>query len=998
MNTRFSLRISAFLCASAMAADIAFAGNVLNNSNFGTTPIFSAGSWTAFSTESWSMNQSTALVYPGDSDSLWMQGLYGNGGAPAHYNMYTYQTVACAPGSTFTANAFFSQYVADITAEGGDVGNTLDVGGPYYSSGLFGSDSSGEEDGWVEVMFLDGNNNVLADYKSTIITPAYESSLISSGAVVTNYSAFNVNTTTGTTNYDINLAWLNCQVTNQYDVSTIGGFNANIDPATESVTNTLGSGQYMVAPPGTKYVQYRLGLSQAQYESGAAYWDNCSLNLAGGPGASVIGNISPNGSHFFNISSTNFTFTVTSSASGGAPLPTNPNSGVAVIVNGQNQSANLQFSGSPTALSVTLPNITSNALYNISIAVTNSAGLVSDASASFDTFSSNYFIVEVEDYDFTNGLFIQNPIPTSTPGPNSYWGTAGTLGVDQNAVASVNDGGTAPVTYPNRTDYNVAFQQSTDLQLPAYSAANNPAVYNVNLSYNIPGNWLNYTRDPYPSGNYLVYARISGGQGYGVEYLNIVTNGYQTAEQSTNELGQFTLQNGTDWNAYSWIPLTDSYGNLALVNLPPGRQTLQLLSGGGENVIDFMFVPVTSGLPPVITNVKPFSTQTVFVSAPNVTFTVSSLTSTLATNNIHTYFNGVSVPEVFTGNGTNWSVSVPLTVPANQNNQSYAISAVDNNGLSNSISGTFDTFSQNNLMIEAGDFDFNGGQWIDNPIETGGTSVTGVLDTNSYSYYPGGNDNYSAEYGIDYTATNVTDAETYLYRVDGNTPAIVSDAAGTEVTSDFLRNKFINTGQVSNESLGTTNADYDVGWWPPETWFNYTRTFPTNTYRVWGRLASAAVYTNATMSLVSPATRGTSSQTTQQLGAFADSSASGFQAWHWVPLTGANGQPVLLSLGGVETLKVTAPSGSATGSLNSHFYMFVASSPSLSISVSVSGSTVSIKIPTQSGHSYTVYYSTSLNAPNWKVLSSGITGDGTVKTVTDSTTGGAQRFYRVQVQ
>jgi hypothetical protein len=989
MNKCSLLRIGAFLCASIVATNIASAGNVLNNSSFGTTPVFSAGGWTAHSTESWSMNQSTALVYPGDTDSLWMQGLYGNGGAPAHYNMYSYQTVACAPGSTFTANAYFSQYVADITGEGGDNGNSLDAGGPYYSSGLFGSDTSGEEDGWIEVMFLDGSDNVLADYKSAIITPSYEASLISSGAVVTNYSVFNVNTTTGTTNYDIYLAWLNCEVTNQYDVSTIGGYNANTDPTTESVTNTLGSGQNMIAPPGTKFVQYRLGLSQAQYESGADYWDNCSLNLVGGPGPSVIGNISPNGSHFFNISSTNFTFTVTSSASGGAPLPTNPTSGIAVMVNGQNQSANLQFSGSPTALNVTLPNITSNTLYSISIAVTNSAGLVSDASSSFDTFSSNYFIVDVEDYDFTNGLFIQNPIPTSTPNPNSYWGTAGTLGVDQSAVASVNDGGTSPTTYPNRTDYNVAFQQATDLQLPAYIAANNPAVYNVNLSYNIPGNWLNYTRDPYPSGNYLVYARISGGQGFGVEYLNIVTNGYETSAQVTNELGQFTLQNGTDWNAYMWIPLTDSYGNLALVNIPPGRQTLQLLSGGGENLIDFIFVPVTSGLPPVIANITPFSTQTVFVNAPSVTFKVTSLTSTLATNNIHTYFNGVSVPETFTGNGTNWSVSVPLSVPANQINQSYAISAVDNNGLSNSVSGTFDTFSQNNLMIEAGDFDFNGGQWIDNPIET----ATSASDTNSYYYYPGGNPVNTAEYGIDYTTTNVTTAETYLYRVDGNTPAVVSTAAGTEVTSDFLRNKFINTGQVPNEAIGMTNTDYDVGWWSPGTWLNYTRTFPTNTYLVWGRLATAAAYTDATMSLVTPATRGTSSQTTQRLGTFADPNANGFQSWHWIPLTDTNGQPMALSLGGVETLKVTAPSGSATGSLNSHFYMFVPIVVELSFTISITANagTAVIHIPTQTGHSYTLQYTTSLNAPNWQTLGSSI------HTVNNSLTAGA-RFYRVVAQ
>ena len=103
----------------------------------------------------------------------------------------------------------------------------------------------------------------------------------------------------------------------------------------------------------------------------------------------------------------------------------------------------------------------------------------------------------------------------------------------------------------------------------------------------------------------------------------------------------------------------------------------------------------------------------------------------------------------------------------------------------------------------------------------------------------------------------------------------------------------------------------------------------------------------------------------------------------------SNGQPAVVTLSGVQTLKVTAPPGSATGSMNAHYYMFVpftAVTP-FSISASVSAGTVSIKIPTQNGHSYTVYYSTSLNPASWQTLASGIAGDGTVKTATDSTSG-----------
>lgn len=195
-----------------------------------------------------------------------------------------------------------------------------------------------------------------------------------------------------------------------------------------------------------------------------------------------------------------------------------------------------------------------------------------------------------------------------------------------------------------------------------------------------------------------------------------------------------------------------------------------------------------------------------------------------------------------------------------------------------------------------------------------------------------------------------------------------------------------------------TNTDFDVGWWAPGTWLNYTRTFPSNSYVVYGRLASDTPYSGATMALVT-AGRGTPSQTTQTLGAFSDANASGFQSWHWVPLM-TNGQVAVVTLSGAQTLKVTAPPGSATGSMNAHFYMFVPYSAiaPFSLSATASGGVVSIKFPTQSTHSYTVQYSSSLNPASWQTLSSGIAGDGTVKTVTDSTSGGAERFYRAVAQ
>ena len=927
------------------------AGNVLSNPGFDT--LFTG--WSAHSTESWSYGASTALIRNGGG-SCWMQGLYLNGNAPPYYNMYVYQTVACAPQSTFSADAWFSQYSMCSFHQGGDNG---------AGSGLFTSDANGIEECWVEVLFMDSANNVLADYRSALLTPDFVNNLVNTGATSTNAS--------GTF-----LDWVDCQVTNQYNPATLA---PNQDPSTNTagIIGTLGPGQYMVAPAGTAKVQYRLALAQAQYESGASYWDDASLNLIGGPAPSVIGNVSPDGSKFFNIAATNFTFTVTSAASGTASLPENPTSGVHVTVNGHDQSGSLQFSGYPTNLSVTLPNLTSNTLYNISISVSNSATLLSSKSVSFDTFATNDFIVNTETYDYGSGQFIQNPIPTSSANANSYWGRAGTLGVDMNTyngTGTLPSGANSPTTYPNRTDYNVAFEGSTDIQLPLYAAQGDPNVHVVDISYNNAGNWLNYTRNPYPQGNYAVYARISGGAGLGNEYLNLVTSGYGTSTQTTNNLGVFNLANGTDWGHYMWVPLTDSYGNPVAVNIPSGRQTLQLLSGGGENVIDFMFVPFSSaGLPPAIGNLSPnVAQQNTFVSSSNLTFTVTSASSTVPSNNITTTINGsdVSASQKFTGNPTSWSVSVPL--PQNKI-VTVVINAKDANSQSNSISVTFDTFSQSNMMVEAEDFDFNGGQFIDNPEPTGGVGPA----TNSYFLNPGdpGSGMNAGIFDVDLTTPGTDNGEQFAYRP--------GDLCGTEVSSDYLRSKFVANGA----------SDYDVGWWDAGTWLNYTRTFPTNNYYVYGRLAGGGPFSGTSLSLVTSG-RGTTTQTTQLLGTFSDQNAAGWQVWHWVPLLDNIGNPVKVNLGNVQTLRATSGAG-----LNANFYMFVVASTvpnPVTLTARVSGGNIQISFPTQSQVTYTVLYKNNLSDATWQTLTT-IPGDGTVKTATDSVTSPiTARFYKVQAQ
>jgi hypothetical protein len=717
----------------------------------------------------------------------------------------------------------------------------------------------------------------------------------------------------------------------------------------------------------------------------------------GGPSSSMINNLTPDGSRFFNVTN-KFTFTIQSASTGGTQLPTNPTNQVHVKLNGQDVSSTLQFSGSNTLWNVTVPGLVSNTTYGVSILVTNSAALVSSNYVFFDTYNPA-IVVPVETFDFNGGQFIQNFTPTNAPGATSYWGVTGVINFDYSMVAGsgVAGGGTnlAP-NYPDRGDSNVAFQVAADLNLPLYQAQSNAAIYNVNLSYNNAGNWFNYTRNPWPSGYCLAYARVSGVNGAGgTEYLNLLTSGYGTTTQTTNNLGQFTLATGASWNSYLWAPLTDSSGNQIQISVPSGQQTLQLLSGGGLSVIDFMLISIpAAGIPPGINNFNPpiatAPTGNAFISVPtNVSFSVSSLISTVATNNIHVLVNGAPVSETFTGNNTNWTVSFPINMAANQPSVTFAVSAVDNNGLSNGVSGTFDTFSQNNFMIEAEDFDFNGGQFITNPIPTG-AYVNGaypsyaVSAVNSYFFYPANSSANAAIVGVDLTTVTTDAAETFLYR-----PA---ESAGTQVATDFLRNKFYVT---NGDSTVTIFSDFNLGFWDPGQWVNYTRIFPANTYNVYGRLASAAAYSGLSLSLVTSGV-GTPTQTTNLLGTFSDPNANGWQAWDWVPLLNTNGQLAVVSLGGTNTLQAN---NTTAGNVNANFYMLVpavVAPQAVHLSVLRTGSTISIQFQTQSGVNYTVLYSGSLNPANWQTLTT-INGDGTVKTATD-TMGSSPRFYRVSFQ
>jgi hypothetical protein len=137
---------------------------------------------------------------------------------------------------------------------------------------------------------------------------------------------------------------------------------------------------------------------------------------------------------------------------------------------------------------------------------------------------------------------------------------------------------------------------------------------------------------------------------------------------------------------------------------------------------------------------------------------------------------------------------------------------------------------------------------------------------------------------------------------------------------------------------------------------------------------------------------GTSLQTSNVLGSFADPNASGWEAYHWIQMLNSNGTPATVSLGGLATLTLTSGNN-----LNAGFFMLVPAPASAQLVPSVVGGQLNLSFATQVGHTYTVVYKSDLTSPTWTPVGSPITGTGSSTNVTEALSG-TQGFYTIGVQ
>ncbi len=783
-----------------------------------------------------------------------------------------YQDLSSSPGATYQARGWI---YSDSHDNGG-----LGSGGVV----------------WFEVAFLGGSSNVLALYKSA------------------NYTA------------GVGLdRWFPYESTNACDPSQP---LPSGDPyfTTYAVTGTVSQ---MVAPVGTQKLRYRFCLSQ-NVVKGSCYFDDAVLDQISGPVAPVISNlfprnmifVNPNEGLSFNVSSPSG-FTINSNAIG-------------LLLNGQDVSSGLVITGSASNKNVAYYGLLSNSTYTASVTVTDTFNLTASATSYFETTWVGtpplVYLWEAEDWDFTNGTYINFPELCDTPNnPNCYFSKVGTEGVDEHNLHA------AP-NHLYRPDDPMGTVLAGDYAREDHVLANLPD-YRVD-PFN-GGEWLNYTRD-WSNGTFWVVGRLSTDIGLS----GSLTLSQVNPDATTTDLGTFNIANGQGWTSFQNVLLKDTNGTIAAVTLN-GKTTLRVTSGGNLLANFFALAPAQLDLPE-ISNLYPDGAHP-FEATNAISFTVTTRGSTFPPGGIKLFLDGFDVSSKLSisGPGSAASVLYPGLMPDAVHTAIITITNSLGHGIA--LTNRFDTFSEDNFMIEAEDFDYAGGQFIP-----------------AGNWLPDAYANLGATTNIDFQHSPI-DGEQFPYRTEG---------IPEEKAQDYLRQVFVDFGAF----------DYHLAWFGPGDWANYTRDFPPGSYYVYTRAAGLGQYTMFLDAVISGA--GSSNQVTSRLGRW-DALGRDNQTHDWVLLTDEGlAAPAKVTLGGVATVRLST----TTGFCYPNYFMLVPVA-GIPLSADISNGSVNISFPTQSGVPYRVFYRENLSGGSWTPLMR-LLGDGTTRRVVDSSAA-SQRYYRV---
>jgi hypothetical protein len=311
----------------------------------------------------------------------------------------------------------------------------------------------------------------------------------------------------------------------------------------------------------------------------------------------------------------------------------------------------------------------------------------------FDTFAETHMVIEVEDYNFNSGSFLDNPTLTAEdpgwfePVDGSYMNQPGTQGIDFNETRTTPRSQDAPY----RKGDAVRMARTLDESREKFISAGGPEAgfYDYDVADFVQGEWMNYTRTFAP-GSYEVYLRESVVNIPTAEaILERVTSDPTTADQTTTVLGSFL--GAKSGYKYRTVPLTDGTGANRVILRLSGVTTLRLRQnttdpeGTGIRQNYLMFVPVAD--PGVqranIASISPAPNSETSSVDPVIRIEVQNRDTTINLSTVALQVNGQTVTPT-------------VTSDANGAVLTYALSPRPASGASNTSKLTF----KDNLGVE----------------------------------------------------------------------------------------------------------------------------------------------------------------------------------------------------------------------------------------------------------------------------------------------------------
>jgi hypothetical protein len=244
------------------------------------------------------------------------------------------------------------------------------------------------------------------------------------------------------------------------------------------------------------------------------------------------------------------------------------NNRITVKLNGTvyNSGNGLVITGTGTNRNVSLGNLGTNVDYTAELQVVDSDNATNKALLHFDTFLAENTLIEVEDYNFDQGGFFDNPrviAEFSGPQDQAYAGRAGVPDIDYHDTRPGPNG----TNTRYRPSDSVRMQHTLDVARAKFVDAGGPdlGIYDYDVGDIAADEWMNYTRT-FAAGSYLVYLRqsmVNLSQGECV--LEKVTSDPFLPGQTTLGLGSFLgRQSGFQ---YRNVLLTDPTGHPVIVRL-----------------------------------------------------------------------------------------------------------------------------------------------------------------------------------------------------------------------------------------------------------------------------------------------------------------------------------------------------------------------------------------------------------------------------------------------